>query len=140
MELDSTPSPPPERPAEPSPPPDWNLLHLAHGEQDSPAQEVWESVLDVLRGQVSNTAFETWLSSSSGAAYAEGQFVVGTANSFTSEMLKNRMHQQIEKAVHEVAGVELEIQYAVVVALEDRRECPLCQAGEKLKRLEETAS
>ena len=139
VELDSTPSPPPERPAEPSPPPDWNLLHLAHGEQVSSAQEIWDAVLELLRSQVSKPAFETWLSEASGAAYIEGKFVVGSANSFASEMLKNRMHPQIERAVREVAGVELEIQYAVV-ALEDRRECPICQAGEKLKRLEETAS
>ena len=96
-------------------------------------------MLELLRSQVSKPAFETWLSEASGAAYIEGKFVVGSANSFASEMLKNRMHPQIERAVREVAGVELEIQYAVV-ALEDRRECPICQAGEKLKRLEETAS
>ena len=133
------PPPLPERSVESVPPPDWNLLHLAHGEQVSSAQEIWDAVLELLRSQVSKPAFETWLSEASGAAYIEGKFVVGSANSFASEMLKNRMHPQIERAVREVAGVELEIQYAVV-ALEDRRECPICQAGEKLKRLEETAS
>ena len=129
VELDSTPSPPPERPAEPSPPPDWNLLHLSHVEQDSPAQEVWDAVSERLRGQVSPPAFETWVAEANGAAYSEGKFVVGSTNSFASEMLKNRMHPQIERAVREVAGVELEIQYAVV-ASDDRRECPLCQAEE----------
>ena len=125
--LVSAPSPPPERPAGPSPPPDWNLLHLAHGEQVSSAQEIWDAVLDRLRSHVSKPAFETWLSEASGAAYAEGRFVVGSANSFASEMVKNRIHPLIVKAVREVAGVELEIQYAVV-ASDDRRECPLCQA------------
>ena len=124
------PAPPPEGPAEPLPPPDWAVLHLAHVEQVAPAQEVWDSVLDVLRGQVSSTAYETWLSSSSGAAYAEGQFVVSTANSFTSEMLRNRMHPLIERAVRDVVGVELTIQYAVA-PMEGRGECPICQAGEE---------
>ena len=124
------PAPLPERPAEPLPPPDWNTLHLSHVEQEAPAQDVWDSVLDVLRGQVSSTAFETWLIASSGAAYADGQFVVGTANSFTSEMLKNRMHSLIESAVKSVTGVELKIQYAVA-PVEGRGECPICQAGEE---------
>ena len=105
------------------------MLHLSHVEQDSPAQKVWDSVLDMLRGQVSRPAFETWLSASSGAAYADGQFVVGTANSFTSEMLRNRMHPLIESAVSGVTGVKLKIQYAVV-PVEGRGECPVCQAGE----------
>ena len=124
------PAPLPERPAEPLPAPDWNTLHLSHVEQEAPAQDVWDSVLDVLRGQVSKTAFETWLIASSGAAYADGQFVVGTANSFTSEMLKNRMHPLIESAVKSVTGVELKIQYAVA-PVEGRGECPICQAGEE---------
>ena len=55
------PAPPPEHPAEPLPPPDWAVLHLSHVEQDSPPQEVWDAVLGVLRGQVSSTAYETWL-------------------------------------------------------------------------------
>ena len=123
------PAPPSERPAEPSPPPDWELLHLAHGEQVSSAQKIWDAVSERLHGQVSRPAFETWVAEASGAAYAEGKFVVGSANTFASEMLRNRMHPLIVKAVREVAGVELEIEYAVVAA-NDRRECPLCQAGD----------
>ena len=129
VELVSVPAPSPERPAEPLPPPDWELLHMAHGEQESPAQEVWDAVLEVLRGQVSKLVFETWLSEASGAAYAEGRFVVGSANSFASEMLKNRMHPQIEKATRGVTQADVIIEYAVV-ASDDRRECPLCHAGE----------
>ena len=124
-------SPPPERPAEP-PPPDWAVLHLAHVEQVSPAQEIWAAVLERLRNQVSKPAFETWLSEASGAAYAEGRFVIGSANSFASEMVKNRMHPLIVRAVREVVGVELEMEYAVV-ASDDRKECPICHAGENEK-------
>ena len=127
--LDSAPAPQPSRSTGPSPPPDWNLLHLAHGDQVSSAQEIWSAVLDVLRGQVSRPAFETWLTESNGAAYAEGKFVVGSANSFASEMLRNRMDPLIKRAVRDVTQTEVIIEYAVV-ASDDRRECPLCQAGE----------
>ena len=122
-------APPPERPEEPLPPPDWAVLHLSHVKQDSPAQDVWDSVLDKLRGHVSRPAYETWLSESSGAAYAEGQFVVGTANSFTSEMLQNRMHPLIERALRDVTHTDVIVQYAVA-PLEDRGECPICEALE----------
>ena len=127
------PAPPPERPSEPLPPPDWAVLHLAHVEQVSPAQEIWTAVLERLRNQVSKPAFETWLSEASGAAYAEGRFVIGSANSFASEMVKNRMHPLIVRAVREVVGVELEMEYAVV-ASDDRKECPLCHSRRKRKR------
>ena len=126
---ETAPAPPSERPTGPLPTPDWSVLHLAHVEQVSPSQDVWDAVLNVLRGQVSRPAFETWLSESSGAAYAEGQFIVGTANSFTAEMLKNRMHPLIERAVRDVVGADLNIQYAVV-PLEGRGECPVCEGTE----------
>ena len=83
VEQDSLPeqhAPASERPAELSPPPDWELLHLAHGEQVSSAQKIWDAVSERLRGQVSRPAFETWVAEASGAAYAEGKFVVGSAN------------------------------------------------------------
>ena len=121
------PAPPPERPSEPLPPPDWAVLHLSHVEQVSPSQEIWAAVLELLRSQVSKLVFETWLSEASGAAYAEGKFVVGSANSFASEMVKNRMHPQIEKAVRDVTQADVVIEYTVV-ASDDRRECPLCHA------------
>ena len=49
------PAPPSERPVESSPP-DWELLHLAHGKQMSSAQEIWGAVSERLRGQVSRPA------------------------------------------------------------------------------------
>ena len=119
------PAPPPERPAEPLPPPDWAVLHLSHVKQVSSAREIWAAVLERLRNKVSKPAFETWLSEASGAAYAEGRFVVGSANSFASEMVKNRMHSQIEEAVRDVTQADVIIEYAVV-ASDDLRECSLC--------------
>ena len=127
LETAPAPSLPSEHPAEPSPPPDWSVLHLAHGEQVSSAKEIWDAVLELLRSQVSKIVFDTWLSEANGAAYAEGRFVVGSANSFSSEMVKNRMDPQIERAVRDVTGTDVTIEYAVV-ASDDRMECPLCRA------------
>ena len=117
-------SPPPETVAEPAP--DWELLHLAHVEQVSPAAEVWDSVLEMLRAEVPRPAFETWLAESSGWAYADGMFVVGTPNSFVVEMLRNRMHPPIERAVRDVTGAELAIDYAVAPRGDEA--CPRCQS------------
>ena len=114
---------------EPEPEPNWDLLHLAHLEQTGDAQAVWASVLDILRSQVSRTAFETWLSESNGAAYVEGKFVVGTPNQFIAEMLEHRLHLVIERAVRDVTGAVLAIRY--VVALPDGQSCLACQPGEQ---------
>ena len=109
-------------------PPDWDLLHLAHVEQVLPAGEVWASVLDILRSQVPRPAFETWLAGSEGWAYAGGRFVVGAPDGFVAEMLRNRMHAPIERALRDVSGSELSIDYAVAPRGDDP--CPRCNPQE----------
>lgn len=109
--------------------PDWKLLHLAHVEQVSPAGEVWDSALEILRAQVPRPAFETWLAGSEGWAYAEGRFVVGAPNGFVVEMLRNRMHAPIERALRDVTGAEHSIGYVVVPP--DGKPCPRCHPQEK---------
>ncbi len=107
-------------------PPEWDLLHLAHVEQASPAQQVWDSVLEVLRSQVPGPAFETWLAGSVGWAYVEGRFVVVAPDGFVVEMLRNRMHSPIERALRDVTGREFSIGFTV--APRGDEPCPLCQA------------
>jgi len=105
---------------------DWELLHLAHVAQVSPAGEVWASVLEVLRSQVPRPAFETWLAESQGLAYAGGQFVVSTPSQFAAEMLEKRLHPLIERATRDAVGTALSIGYAV--APRGDEPCPRCQA------------
>ncbi|MDE2686473.1 MAG: hypothetical protein OXI16_03100 [Chloroflexota bacterium] len=118
--------PPPETVREPAP--DWDLLHLAHGEQVSPAGEVWASVLEILRLQVPRPAFETWLSESQGLAYSDGRFVVSAPSRFAAEMLEARLHPLIERAIRDAVGAELDIRYTV--APRGGESCPYCQAGD----------
>ena len=122
-------APPSANQPSPAPPeePDWELLHMAHIRQESSARDVWAQALEVLRSQVSRPAVETWLSDSCGVAHTEGQFVVGTPNRFTAEMLGHRLHPEIQRAVRDVVGAELEIQYAVEAQAGER--CPVCDAS-----------
>ena len=123
----STPStarePPPPEPETP----DWELLHLAHGKQVAPAQQVWASALENLRPQVSRPAFETWLAESRGEAYIEGKFVVATPNRFIAEMLGHRLHPLVERAVRDVTGEVLSIEYAVETQSDET--CPVCEGA-----------
>ena len=109
---------------------DWEVLHLAHQEQASPASGVWAKVLESLRTQVARPAFETWLSESRGVAYVGGTFVVGTPNRFAVEMLEQRLHPVIERAVRDAVGEQPEILYTVDAQVGEG--CPICAgAGDR---------
>ena len=120
-------APPPSQPEPDSvpEPPDWELLHLAHIEQTAPARELWAATLEKVRPEVARPAFETWLSDTTGWAYAQNTFVVCTHNAFITEMLANRLHPIIERSVRDVTGEVLTIKYAVKA--QDNETCAVCQ-------------
>jgi len=119
-------APPPSQPEHDSvpEPPDWELLHLAHINQTAPAPDIWAQTLEKVQPDVARPAFETWLRDTTGWAYAESTFVVCTQNAFVSEMLTNRLHPVIERAVREVTGKILTIKYTLKAP--DNEDCPVC--------------
>ena len=119
----------PDYASEVADPPDWERLHLAHGEQISSAHQTWDAALALLRRKVARPAFETWLSDTRGYAHVEGLFVVGAANSFATEMMKNRLHPVIEKALEDVWGTAISVEY--VAQPDDDGSCPICRDAQQ---------
>ncbi|MCE2458528.1 MAG: chromosomal replication initiator protein DnaA [Dehalococcoidia bacterium] len=64
-------------------------------------------------GCAGTVADATWLKHTSGLAYADGEFVVGTPNAFVAEMLEQRMYSLIAQTVEGVVEAEVEVRFAV---------------------------
>ena len=76
--------------------------------------QIWDAALGELQLQVARPAFETWLRDTNGMAHRNGEFVVGTANAFVSEMLEHRMYPLIERAIEHVIGEPTSVRFQVV--------------------------
>ena len=76
--------------------------------------QIWDAALGELQLQVARAAFETWLRDTDGVAHKDGEFVVGTANAFVSEMLEHRMYPLIERAIEHVIGEPTSVRFQVV--------------------------
>ncbi len=76
--------------------------------------QIWDAALGELQLQVARTAFDTWLRNTDGVAHRDGEFVVGTANAFVSEMLEHRMYPLIERAIEHVVGEPTSVRFQVV--------------------------
>ena len=76
--------------------------------------QIWDAALGELQLQVARPAFETWLRDTDGVAHTDGEFVVGTANAFVSEMLEHRMYPLIERAIEHVIGEPTSVRFQVV--------------------------
>ena len=75
--------------------------------------QLWAAVLGQLQMKVTKPNFDTWLKHTSGLAYADGEFVVGTPNAFVAEMLEQRMYSLIAQTVEGVVEAEVEVRFAV---------------------------
>ena len=75
--------------------------------------QLWAAVLGQLQMQVTKPNFDTWLKHTSGLAYSDGEFVVGTPNAFVAEMLEQRMYSLIAQTVEGVVEAEVEVRFAV---------------------------
>ena len=75
--------------------------------------QLWAAVLGQLQMQVTKPNFDTWLKHTSGLAYSNDEFVVGTPNAFVAEMLEQRMYSLIAQTVEGVVDAEVEVRFAV---------------------------
>ncbi len=105
--------------------------------------KIWDATLGKLEMQVARPAFETWLRGTDGVAHRDGEFIVGTANAFVSEMLEHRMYPLIERAIEHVIGEPTSVRFQVVtqVSTPDTKQSdvPARAAGEREPQPESAA-
>lgn len=83
------------------------------------AKQVWETTLGHLQLQVTRPSYQTWLKDTVGLASHDGQFVVGTPNTFVAEMLEQRMYSLISQAMERVTSGPVDVRFQVVQPADD---------------------
>lgn len=78
-----------------------------------PAQEVWEVALGQLELQVTKSVFDTWLKSTSGVGFENGNFVIGVPTPFVAESLETRFQSMVKKTLVGVLGHDTGVQFRV---------------------------
>lgn len=81
---------------------------------DRNASEKWEAILGDLQLRVTRPSFETWLRGTKGISLQGEVLVVGTPNTFVSEMLEQRMYSLISEAAERVVKTRLEVKFQVL--------------------------
>ena len=99
--------------------PPWHATPVLRGYWLSvqKAKQLWEAVLGDLQLRVSRPSFETWLRGTVGVGHSDGQFVVGTPNTFVAEMLDQRMYSLISQSLGRVVKGDVNVEFRVLSAL-----------------------
>ncbi len=91
---------------------------------DRSPEALWEAALGQLELQVTRPNFDTWLRGTIGLRIDEGQFVVGVPSDFAVEWLRSRMNVVIGRAVSQLLGDPVSVQFQVLGAPELPAEPP----------------
>lgn len=91
---------------------------------DRSPEAVWEAALGQLELQVTRPNFETWLRGTVGLRIEDGVFVVGAPSDFAVEWLRSRMNVVIGRAVSQLLGDPVSVQFQVLGAPELPTEHP----------------
>ncbi|MFC1995710.1 chromosomal replication initiator protein DnaA [Chloroflexota bacterium] len=81
------------------------------------AQEIWEAALGELQIQVNKQNYRTWLTSTVGLSYQDGQFVVGVPNTFIAEYLDKNQRSLIEKTLIGLIHDDIAVHFQTVAVL-----------------------
>ena len=89
--------------------------------QESP-KTIWKAALDSLRVQVSASAYDTWLKSSTGADFDGKTFVIEVENSFIAEWLDKRMRALLERTLAGMLNGSIIVSVRVISSVKEHRE------------------
>ena len=81
---------------------------------DPHARQIWQSALERMRPHISQSAFTTWFSGTSGLALEEDTLLVRVGSSFSRQHLEQRFSDLIERAVSEQRGSTTETRLIVL--------------------------
>jgi hypothetical protein len=91
----------------------------SHDAQNRPmisARQLWQAALTELKVTVPAQSFQTWLNSTSIAAFENGTVVIAVPSNFAKEWLEKRYGRQIADTLYNVIGYRVGVRFEVRVA------------------------
>ena len=88
---------------------------------DANLQDLWEKTLDVLKNEMSEVSFNTWMKSCSPISISEDTIKISVPNAFTRDILNNRYKDLVANSIQGICSklYKLEFLISSEVALEE---------------------
>jgi chromosomal replication initiator protein len=77
------------------------------------ARAAWQKLLGEMQMQLPSAAYYTWLHDTWVEAYEDGDFIIGTANTYARDWLTNRLRNLVRKSLKEICGRMVDVQFVV---------------------------
>ncbi len=85
----------------------------AAGAPSMDARAVWQKVMGELQLQLNASTYYTWLHDTWIEAYEDGDFIVGTPNTYARDWLENRLRTLVRKTLKSIVGRTVDVRFVV---------------------------
>src|SRR5690554_6146778 len=80
---------------------------------NSPLYDIWEKTLEIIKSELTEVSFNTWLKTIEPISYQDNQIVLGVPNVFTKGILEARYIVLISNALKEVTGEQINVKFSI---------------------------
>lgn len=81
--------------------------------ESAQARAVWQKALGELQLQLAPSTYSTWLHDTWVEAYEDGEYVVGTPNTYARDWLHNRLRALVRKTLKGIVGRTVDVRFIV---------------------------
>lgn len=80
---------------------------------DTNLDQIWESVLGLIKVELTEVSFNTWLKSIEPVSLEDDEIILGAPNDFTKGILEGRYFNLIKNAIKQVSGKNYQIRFII---------------------------
>src|SRR5690554_6422128 len=80
---------------------------------NSPLYDIWEKTLEIIKSELTEVSFNTWLKTIEPISYQNNQILLGVPNVFTKGILEARYIVLISNALKEVTGAQTNVKFSI---------------------------
>src|SRR5690554_3616922 len=80
---------------------------------DSNLEQIWENVLSLIKVELTEVSFNTWLKSIEPISLKDGKVILGAPNDFTKGILEGRYINLIRNAIKQITKENYEISFVI---------------------------
>lgn len=77
-------------------------------------KEIWEKTLNILKGELTEVSFNTWIKSAEPVSITESDIRLGVPNEFTKEILETRYKDLIVNAIKLICSKKYNIEFSIL--------------------------
>ncbi|WP_027633279.1 chromosomal replication initiator protein DnaA [Clostridium hydrogeniformans] len=89
---------------------------------DTQLKEIWEKTLNILKGELTEVSFNTWIKSATPLSFTNDTIRLGVPNNFTKDILEGRYKDLLQNAIKLICSKKYNLEFVILSEEPDEEE------------------